>query len=46
MILVTPMLDFHIYAPVTDKHNFGQTLYLQQVYLESTDILKVFHVKF
>ena len=40
------MLGFHIYAPVTGKHNFGQSLYQQQVYLESTEILKVLHVKF
>ena len=46
MILVTPMQDFHIYAPVTAKHNFGQSISQQQVYLESTDILKVLHVKF
>ena len=44
--MVTPMYDFHIYAPVTAENNFGHYLYQQQVYLEATDILKVAHVKF
>ena len=35
-----------MYASVTAKHNFGQYLSQQQVYLESTYILKVLHVKF